>query len=133
MGCENVSEARKSGSKANQTAASCSSSSCIFGHHAVDQRLEICLMSAKAALKPADCRVPIIQVAATLLLFNVTIAQAQTIDCSVATAADEVAICGSADLRTMDGELDRAYRAARVRWTSSMSNSVRVMQEEWLK
>src|SRR5262245_28687600 len=90
-------------------------------------------MPAKTALKPADCRPPIIHVAATLLFFNVTIAQAQTIDCSFATAVDEVAICRSADLRTMDGELDRAYRAARVRWTSSMSNSVRIMQEEWIK
>ena len=87
-------------------------------------------MLAKATL---DCTAPIMQVATTLLIFAVPIAQAQTIDCSVATATDEVAICGSADLRTMDGELDRAYRAARVRWTSSMSNSVRVMQEEWIK
>ena len=90
-------------------------------------------MPAKAALKPADCRAPIIHVAATLLLFKVTIVQAQTIDCSFATAVDQVAICGSAELRILDGELDRAYRAARVRWTFSMSNSVRVMQEEWIK
>jgi uncharacterized protein YecT (DUF1311 family) len=55
------------------------------------------------------------------------------IDCASAAAADELAICRSEDLRTMDGELDRAYRAARVRWTASMSNSVKVMQEEWIK
>ena len=90
-------------------------------------------MLAQTTIDSAHCAPPIIQIAATLLLITVPMAQAQTIDCTLAAAADEVAICRSADLRTMDGELDRAYRAARVRWTSSMSNSVRVMQEEWVK
>jgi uncharacterized protein len=91
------------------------------------------MMLAKTTVDSAHRTAPIIQVAATLLLIAVPMAQAQTIDCKVTVASDEVAICRSADLRTMDGELDRAYRAARVRWTSSMSNSVRVMQEEWIK
>jgi uncharacterized protein len=91
------------------------------------------MMLAKTTVDSAHRTAPIIKVAATLLLIAVPMAQAQTIDCKVTVAPDEVAICRSADLRTMDGELDRAYRAARVRWTSSMSNSVRVMQEEWIK
>lgn len=62
-----------------------------------------------------------------------SIVRAEPINCAAATAADEMTICKSEDLRTMDGELDRAYRAARVRWTSSMSNSVKVMHEEWVK
>lgn len=58
---------------------------------------------------------------------------AGAIDCTRAVAIDELAICNSEDLRTMDGELDRAYRAARVRWTASMSDSVKVMHEDWIK
>ncbi len=44
-----------------------------------------------------------------------------------------MAICESEKLKLMDGELDRAYRAARVRLTASLSNSVKVMHEEWIK
>jgi uncharacterized protein len=58
---------------------------------------------------------------------------AAPIDCKTAVAKDEVTICKSGDLRAMDGEVDRAYRAARVRWTASMSNSVKAMQEDWIK
>lgn len=55
------------------------------------------------------------------------------VDCSAPKAADLATICRTPDLLTMDGELDRAYRAARVRWTASLSNSVRVMHIEWLE
>ena len=68
-----------------------------------------------------------------MLLSTALWAVAQPIDCSSAASEDEVAICNSEDLRTMDGELDRAYRAARVRWTASMSNSVKAMHEDWIK
>lgn len=68
-----------------------------------------------------------------MLLSTASGALARPIDCSAAASEDEVAICSSDDLRTMDGELDRAYRAARVRWTASMSNSVKLMHEEWIK
>lgn len=69
----------------------------------------------------------------TLLTVSILSIQADPIDCKATEAKDEAAICKSADLRAMDGEVDRAYRAARVRWTASMSNSVKAMQEDWLK
>jgi hypothetical protein len=39
-----------------------------------------------------------------------------------------VAICANQDLRTLAGEFDRAYRAAGIRWTASMSGSVKAAQ-----
>jgi uncharacterized protein len=69
----------------------------------------------------------------TLLAVNTLCVQADPIECKAPVGKDEVAICRSHDLRAMDGELDRAYRAARVRWTASMSNSVKAMQEDWIK
>ncbi|KAB2912013.1 MAG: hypothetical protein F9K29_20740 [Hyphomicrobiaceae bacterium] len=68
-----------------------------------------------------------------MLLLGSTDVCADPVDCRRAQAADEVAICNSPDLLIMDGELDRAYRAARVRWTASMSNSVKIMHESWVK
>lgn len=67
-----------------------------------------------------------------------TVALAQSgqpgpVNCAAPRGADEATICRTPDLLTMDGELDRAYRAARTRWTASLSNSVRVMQLDWLK
>jgi uncharacterized protein len=58
---------------------------------------------------------------------------AEPVGCQKAAAQDEIAICKRQDLRLMDGEVDRAYRAARERWTASMSNSVKVMRQDWLK
>lgn len=55
------------------------------------------------------------------------------VNCAAPKGADEATICRTPDLLAMDGELDRAYRAARTRWTASLSNSVRVMHLEWLK
>jgi uncharacterized protein len=71
--------------------------------------------------------------ALALLSSGVSIALAEPVNCSIAAGEDEAAICRSKELLIMDGELDRAYRAARVRWTASMSNSVKVMHEEWVK
>ena len=70
---------------------------------------------------------------AALLAVGALGTHAAPIDCKTAVAKDEVTICKSGDLRAMDGELDRAYRAARARWTASMSNSVKAMQLDWLK
>ena len=55
------------------------------------------------------------------------------VDCAAPKGADEATICRTTDLLTMDGELDRAYRAARIRWTASLSNSVKIMHLEWLE
>lgn len=71
--------------------------------------------------------------ALALLSSSASIALAEPVNCGTAAGADELAICRSKELLIMDGELDRAYRAARVRWTASMSNSVKVMREEWIK
>jgi uncharacterized protein len=60
-------------------------------------------------------------------------AEPAPVDCQSPKAADEVAICANQDLRTLDGEMDRAYRAARIRWTASMSGSVKAAQLDWLK
>ena len=60
-------------------------------------------------------------------------AQPGPVNCAAPKGADEATICRTPDLVTMDGELDRAYRAARARWTASLSNSVRVMHLDWLK
>jgi uncharacterized protein len=68
----------------------------------------------------------------TLLAVNALYLRADPIDCNAPVGQDEAAVCKSDDLRAMDGELDRAYRAARVRWTASMSNSVKAMQEDWI-
>lgn len=48
-------------------------------------------------------------------------------------ALDVKTICATPDLMVLDGEMDRAYRAARIRWTSSLSNSIKVVQIDWLK
>lgn len=69
----------------------------------------------------------------TLVAVGSTIIRAEPVNCQAATAVDEIAICNDEDLRTMDGELDRAYRAAGVRWTASMSNSVKAMHQDWLE
>jgi uncharacterized protein len=55
------------------------------------------------------------------------------VKCQSAKAADEVAICAIPDLRTLDEEMDRAYRAARIRWKAPMSRSVKTGQQDWLK
>jgi uncharacterized protein len=68
-----------------------------------------------------------------LLSGSAPIALAEPVNCSITAGEDEAAICRSKELLIMDGELDRAYRAARVRWTASMSSSVKVMHEEWIK
>lgn len=60
-------------------------------------------------------------------------AEPRPVDCRAPRGADETTICRTPDLVAMDGELDRAYRAARVRWTASLSNSIRVMHLDWLK
>jgi len=55
------------------------------------------------------------------------------VNCDTAKAADDISICASRDLMAMDGEMDRAYRAARTRWTASISNSIKVAQQEWIE
>lgn len=69
----------------------------------------------------------------TLFAVSSTDIRAELVKCQAATDVDEIAICNDEDLCTMDGELDRAYRSARVRWTASMSNSAKVVHQDWLK
>src|SRR5262245_7711335 len=82
---------------------------------------------------PLICMLAQSAFALALLSGSASIALAEPVSCSIAAGEDELAICMSKELRIMDGELDRTYRAARERWTASMSNSVKVMHEEWIK
>jgi uncharacterized protein len=66
------------------------------------------------------------------LALLVVFAIAEPVNCKNSTSPDEVTICSNKQLMIMDGELDRAYQAARIRWTASMSNSVKIQYEDWL-
>jgi uncharacterized protein len=77
---------------------------------------------------------PVVSIlSAVFLALWIAGARAEPVDCNAPNGADEVAICKNEKLKIMDGELDRAYRAARVRLTASLSNSIKVMHEDWIK
>jgi len=98
----------------------------IKSKRALDQTSVVALLVAVALLLIA------------LMLATASVGSAQAVepgpvDCKRAVSDDEVAICASEELKILDEEMHRAYRAARMRWTSSLSNSIKLAQQDWLK